>query len=138
MIANAIPRRFCYDLSRRMRKPAICVCENKGTYQLHSYCEADKCLCFHYTGSTIPLLSKSKISRVYPSSVLVQPGLCRTCSETTLLIFSRDGIFTFTLSVNIQSASLLHSPFLFVLMLDRWLPCWERASLQGGWLGFRP
>ena len=26
-----------------------------------------------------------------PSSVLVQPGLCWTCSETTLLVFPRGG-----------------------------------------------
>ena len=27
-----------------------------------SNCEADKCLCYHFMDSTIPLLSKSKIS----------------------------------------------------------------------------
>ena len=32
--------------------------------------------------STVPLLSKSKISSLLPSSVAVQPGLCRTWSET--------------------------------------------------------
>ena len=32
--------------------------------------------------STIPLLSKSKISSLYPSSVAVQPGLYRTWSKT--------------------------------------------------------
>ena len=36
--------------------------ENKGSDQLQSYCEADQRLCFCYTDSTIPLLSKSKIS----------------------------------------------------------------------------
>ena len=65
-----------------MGKPTICICENKG---------ADQRLCFRYTDSTIPLLSKSKISSLKPSSVLVQRGLCRTCSETTLLVFPRDG-----------------------------------------------
>ena len=29
---------------------------------LRSNCEADQCLCFRYTDSTIPLLSNSKIS----------------------------------------------------------------------------
>ena len=41
--------------------------------------------------STIPLLSKSKISRFQPSSVLVQLGLCRTWLKTTLLVFPRGG-----------------------------------------------
>ena len=72
-----------------MRKPTICSCENKGADQLRSNCEADQHLCFHYTDSTIPLLSKSEISSLLPSSVLVQPGLCRICSETTLLVFPR-------------------------------------------------
>ena len=39
-------------------------------------------LCFRYTDSTIPLLPKYEISSVRPSSVVVQPGLCRTWSET--------------------------------------------------------
>ena len=43
-----------------MRKPAFCICENN---------DADQCLCFHYTDSTIPLLSKSEISSLWPSSV---------------------------------------------------------------------
>ena len=38
--------------------------------------------CFRYTDSTIPLLPKSEISSLQPSSVAVQPGLCRTWSET--------------------------------------------------------
>ena len=41
------------SLNRLMRKPTICICENKG---------ADQRLCFRYTDST--LLSKSKISRL--------------------------------------------------------------------------
>ena len=65
-------------LSRLMGKPTICIGENKDT---------DQRLCFRYTNSTIPLLSKSKISLLQPSSVLVQLGLCRTCSKTTLLVF---------------------------------------------------
>ena len=44
--------------------------------------KADQHLCFHYTDSTIPLLPKSEISSLQPSSVVVQPSLCRTRSET--------------------------------------------------------
>ena len=72
-----------------MRKPIICIGENKGADQLRSNCEADQRLCFLYTDSTIALLSKSKISSLYPSSVTVQPSLCRTWSESKLLVFSR-------------------------------------------------
>ena len=37
--------------------------ENKSADQLRGYREADdQRLCFHYTDSTIPLLSKSKVS----------------------------------------------------------------------------
>ena len=31
-----------------MRKPAFCICENKGANQLRSNCAADLRLCFHY------------------------------------------------------------------------------------------
>ena len=65
-----------------MRKSGFCLCDDKGPDQLRSYCEADQRLCLRYTDSTIPLLSKSGISSLYPSSVLVQLGLFRTWSET--------------------------------------------------------
>ena len=48
---------------------------------------ADQRLCFHYIDSTIPLLPKSKISSLLPSSVAVQPGLCRTWLETLKACF---------------------------------------------------
>ena len=54
-----------------MRKPTICIYENKAD-QLNSNCEADQRLCFHHMDSKIPLLFKSKISSLQPSSVLVQ------------------------------------------------------------------
>ena len=41
----------------------------------------------------IPLLSKSEISSPWPSSVAVQPGLCRTRSETRMLVCSRRGSY---------------------------------------------
>ena len=61
-----------------MRKPDFCICENKDADQLRGNREADQRLCFRYIDSTIPLLSKSKISSLWPSSVVVQPGLCQT------------------------------------------------------------
>ena len=69
-----------------MGKPTICICENKGADQLRGNREADQRLCFRYSDSTIPPLLNFKISSVYPASVAVQAGLCRTCSETTLFI----------------------------------------------------
>ena len=58
-----------------MRKPDFCICENKDADQVRGNREADQRLCFRYTDSTIPLLLKSKISSLQPSSVAVQPGL---------------------------------------------------------------
>ena len=45
-----------------MRKKAFCICENKDADQLRGNREADQRLCFRYTDSTTPLLSKSDIS----------------------------------------------------------------------------
>ena len=74
-----------------MGKPTNCIGENKGADQLRVNREADQRHCFRYSDSTIPLLIKSEISSFMLFSVLVQAGLCRTCSKTTLLVFPRDG-----------------------------------------------
>ena len=50
------------DMSRVVRKPAFCICENKDADQLRGNREADQRLCFRHTDSAIPLLSKSEIS----------------------------------------------------------------------------
>ena len=76
-----------------MGKPTICIGENKDADQLRGNREADQCFCFRYSDSTIPLLLKSEISSFWNFSVLLQTGLCRTCSETTLLVFPRDGSY---------------------------------------------
>ena len=93
-------------MSRCTRKPTICICENKDADQLRSnYCEADQRLCFRYMASTIPLLSKSKISSLYPSSVLLQADLCKTRSETQIVAFShaQAHIFSKERKVNLPS-----------------------------------
>ena len=72
-----------------MRKPAFCICENKDADQLRGNREADQRLCFRYTDSTIPLLSKSEISSFYLYPVIAQPGFCRTWSETPKTGFLR-------------------------------------------------
>ena len=74
-----------------MRKPTIYICENKDADQLRGDREADQGLCFRYLDSTITLLPKYKISRLQPSPVAVQPGLCHTWSESKLLVFSHTG-----------------------------------------------
>ena len=79
-----IKSRFSPDeanLSRVTRKPAFCIFENKDADQLCGNRTADQRLCFRYTDITIPLLPKPKLSSLQPSSVIVQPGLCRTWSE---------------------------------------------------------
>ena len=80
-------------MSRAMTKRKFCICENKDADQLRGNRKADQRLCFCYIDSTIPLLSKSKISSRYPSFVAVQPGLCRTWSETRTLVFSQRGSY---------------------------------------------
>ena len=49
-------------LSRDVRKPDFCICENKDADQLRGNREADQRLCFRHLDSTIPLLSNSEIS----------------------------------------------------------------------------
>ena len=73
--------RFSCDKAH-MRKPAFCICENKDADQLRGNREADQPLCFRYMDSTIPLLSKSEVVSIWSSSVVLQPGLCWTRSET--------------------------------------------------------
>ena len=72
-----------------MRKSTFCI-DSKTKAQI-SFAITDQRLCFHCTYSTVSLLSKSEISSLSPSFVLEQLGLCWTCSETTLLVFSRRG-----------------------------------------------
>ena len=78
-----------YHTSLVVRKPAFCICENKDADQLRGNREADQRLCFRYSDSTIPLLPLSVIPSLQPSSVAVQPGLCRTWSETPKTGFLR-------------------------------------------------
>ena len=64
-----------------MRKPDFAYAKNKDADQLRGNREADQRLCFRHTDSTIPLLSESEISSLWPYSVTSLPGLCRTWSE---------------------------------------------------------
>ena len=74
-------------MSLCMRKPTICMGENKDADQLRGNREADQRLCFRYTDSTYPPLLIPKFSRFWVSSVTVQAGLCWTWSETQIVGF---------------------------------------------------
>ena len=91
-----------------MRKTTICICQNKDADQLRGDREADQRLCFRYIDSAIPLLSKSEVSSFYPSSVAAQPGLCRTRSETRMLVFSSLQL------ISVCSCYMLSLKFIFV------------------------
>ena len=93
-------------MSRLVRKRTFCICENKDADQLRGYREADQRLSFRYTDSTIPLLPKSKNSSLWQSPVAVQPGLCQTLSESTLLVFPRCGSYVLN-SPDVTSAVYL-------------------------------
>ena len=98
-----------------MRKPAFCICENKDADQLRGNREADQRLGFRYTDSSIPLLPKSKSSSLKPSSVTVQPGLCRTWSETP-----KTGFLTTRLKYMYPSQSGYYK--LFPCRNGEWMP----------------
>ena len=74
-------------MSLCVRKPTICMGENKDADQLRGNREADQRLCFRYTDSTFPPLLISKFSRSWVSCVTAQPGLCWTWSETQIVGF---------------------------------------------------
>ena len=98
-------------MSRVVRKPAFCICENKDADQLRGYREADQRLCFRYIDSTIPLLYKSEISSLYSFSVAVQPGLCQTWTQTPKTGFLRTRLI---LTLKRSDLSLLRETLPFV------------------------
>ena len=70
------------QLRNVIRKPAICKCKNKDGDQLRGNRTADQLHWFCKIESTIPKLPKPEISSLWPSSVFVLPGLCRTWLAT--------------------------------------------------------
>ena len=105
-----------------MRKPTICIGENKAADQLRNNCEADQLLCFRYSDSTVPLLLKSEIPIFQLSSVTVQPDLCQASSESTLLVFPRDVIHLRLIYVRYQP--------MFLQSLYSWsLSAYQRTQL---------
>ena len=84
-IMNMGLKRKCFLLNEPCHEKTgvLHIRKNKDADQLRGNREADQRLYFRYTNSTVPLLPKSIISSLLSSSVTVQPGLCRTRSETT-------------------------------------------------------
>ena len=83
-----------------MRKRTSCICENNDVDQLRGNREADQRLCFRYIDSTTPRYSpKYEISSLWPSCVVVQPGLYGTWSETP-----KTGFLTTRLKYNVNTA----------------------------------
>ena len=111
-------------MSRVMRKPAFCICENKEADQLRGNREADQRLCFCYIDSTMPLLPKSEVSCLKQSSVTAQSGLCWTWSETL-----KTGFLTTRLKL---SLIFKYPPYPFF-----WL-YYEPRCEKNGLRGFRP
>ena len=56
-----------------MRKPTICIGENKDADQLCGNPIADQRLCFHYMDGIIPLLLKSENSSFYSPDLTPEP-----------------------------------------------------------------
>ena len=77
----------------------LCTCENKDADQLCGDRTADQHLLFSHIDSTITLLPKSEISSLLPSSVAVQPRLCRNWLEILKTGFSRNTFQIYLLAV---------------------------------------
>ena len=74
-----------------MRKFVFCMCENKDA----DHRAADQRHCLRYIDDTNTLLPYSEISSLKPSSMTLQPGLCRTWSETLKTGFLVTGLILF-------------------------------------------
>ena len=69
---NVTVRRY---LSRAMRKPGFCICENKGENQLRDNHAADQQgICFRYIDSVHIALQKSETSSLLSSSMALESG----------------------------------------------------------------
>ena len=64
---------YCYLIEPRHEKTGFfCICKNKDADQLRGNREADQRLCLRYMDNTIPLLPRSEISSLWPSSMHVE------------------------------------------------------------------
>ena len=87
-------------MSRVVRKPAFCICENKHADQLRGNREADQRLCFWYTDSTIPLLPKYKLQASSHLVWLYSPVCVGLGQKPRRPVFSQRGSYLFITGVN--------------------------------------
>ena len=108
-------------MSHVMRKPMICICENKDADQLYCNPEADQRLCFPYIASTI-LLPKSEIS-----SFLV----AIFCSCTAWFVWDQNVGFLMTWLnyVNLSGMGWA-SPWTTLSVILCWFPSRYHRALQ--------
>ena len=86
---------FLEHMSSAMRKPAFCICENKGADQLCGNGTADQRLCFHYKVQSLFCLNL----KFQASSHLLRPSFCRKSLKTdfleTCLIYLLQAIYLY-------------------------------------------
>ena len=83
---------ICLGLANNMsclkRKLAFCISKNKGACTV-TVTTVDQCLCFHHIDITVPLLPKSEISSLKPSSVAVSLVCVGSGRKPPKQVFSR-------------------------------------------------
>ena len=84
---------FLY-MSLIARKPAFCICENKDADQLRGNREADQRICFRYTDTTIPLLSKSEFQASSHLLWLYRPVCLGPGRKPRRPVFSQRGSYS--------------------------------------------
>ena len=82
-------------MSLVMRKPAFCICKNKGANQPHDNRAADQHLCFRYKDRTIPLLPKSNFKplAIFCGCTARFMSEVRTGQKPQRQVFSRCGLY---------------------------------------------
>ena len=73
---------FSFHTSHCIGTPTIWICKNKDTDQLCSNCTADQHLCFRFTDSMRPLLSKFEISSFFLFSMTALTCIVTYCDRS--------------------------------------------------------
>ena len=95
------------QLCRRMRKPMICICKNKGADQLCSNCEADQHLCFCFMDSTINIVAYTKFPASSHLLCLYSLACVGSGQKHKLLVFSCKGSIKKTPFASYSESGLL-------------------------------
>ena len=80
-------------MSRVVRKPAFCICENKDADQLRGNREADQRLCFRYSDSTILYFLNPKFQASSHLLWLYSPVCVRPGRKPRRPVFSQRGSY---------------------------------------------